>query len=390
MSKRIALNNLRVVLPNEVRDDTSLIIESGKIVGIVPSGTEVATNAQFDLGGQVAFPGFIDVHVHGAGGGSFASPNPEQHLAAREFHLSKGTTSLYATTGTADLDSLKTALSALAESSSVDSGSRVLGIHTEGPFISTKKPGAHQISLLRNGSISEFQELIKASHSLIKRITLAPEIAGGMELLSFLLKEGIQVSTGHSHATYKEALDAFRAGSQSVTHMFNAMSGFNHREPGLIGAVLDSSEVYTEVILDEVHVHPAAFRILLKSRPIDRTVLITDAVPLAGMPDGESPRIDGRLVDKNGMTIKIRGTDTLAGSALDMNMALKNAAKNSNLDLPQLSQIASLNAARLMGVSDRYGSLEVGKCADIAILDSSLNVTGVLLDGRWRSGSFAK
>lgn len=390
MSQRIALTNLRVVLPTEVRENSSLIIESGKIVGILPSGSDLGTATQFDLHGQTAFPGFIDVHVHGAGGGSFASADPSQHISAREFHLSKGTTSLYATTGTADLDSLKGALSALSESSAVDVGSRVLGIHTEGPFISAKKPGAHQVSLLRNGSISEFQELIKASHRLIKRITLAPEIAGGKDLLAFLLKEGIQVSTGHSHATYEEALDAFRAGSQSVTHMFNAMSGFNHREPGLIGAVLDSSEVYTEVILDEVHVHPAAFRILLKSRPVDRTVLITDAVPLAGMPDGESPRIDGRSVDKQGMTIKIKGTDTLAGSALDMNMALKNAAKNSNLNLPQLSLIASQNAARLMGVSDKYGSLEIGKCADIAILDSSLNVTGVLLDGRWRSGTFAK
>jgi len=390
MSERIALTNLRVVLPNAVLEDVSLIIKSGKILGTIPSGSDTGTKANYNLSGQIAFPGFIDVHVHGAAGGSFSSADFNQHLAAREFHLSKGTTSLYATTGTADLDSLKSALSALSESSAVDSGSRVLGIHTEGPFISAKKPGAHQISLLRIASISEFRELITASHSFIKRVTLAPEIAGGRDLLAFLLKEGIQVSTGHSHATYEEALVAFRAGSQSVTHMFNAMSGFNHREPGLIGAVLDSSEVYTEVILDEVHVHPAAFRILLKSRPVDRTILITDAVPLAGMPDGESPRIDGRSVDKNGMTIKIKGTDTLAGSALDMNMALKNAAKNSNLDLPQLSLIASQNAARLMGVADRYGSLEPGKCADIAILDSSLNVTGVLLDGRWRSGSFAR
>jgi N-acetylglucosamine-6-phosphate deacetylase len=390
MSERIALKNLRVVLPNEVRENVSLIIESGKIVGTVPAGSDTGTENNYDLRGQIAFPGFIDVHVHGAGGGSFTSADPAQHMAAREFHLCKGTTSLYATTVTADLDSLKSAFSALSESSVVDSGSRVLGIHAEGPFISAKKPGAHQISLLRNGSISEFQELVKASNNLIKRITLAPEIAGGRDLLTFLLKEGIQVSTGHSHATYEEALAAFRAGSQSVTHMFNAMSGFNHREPGLIGAILDSSEVYTEVILDEVHVHPAAFRILLKSRPVDRTVLMTDAVSLAGMPDGESPRTDGRSVDKSGMTIKIKGTDTLAGSALDMNMALKNAAKNSNLDLPQLSLIASQNAARLMGVADRYGSLEPGKCADIAILDSSLNVTGVLLDGRWRSGSFAK
>lgn len=390
MSERIALTNIRVVLPNEVLEGVSLIIESGRIVGTVPVNSDTGTDINFDLRGHTAFPGFIDVHVHGAGGGSFASSNPSQHIAAREFHLSKGTTSLYATTVTADLDSLKSALSALAESTAIDSGSRVLGIHTEGPFISAKKPGAHQISLLRNGSISDFQELISSSHGLIKRVTLAPEIVGGRDLQTFLLKEGIQVSTGHSHATYKEALDAFSAGSLSVTHMFNAMSGFNHREPGLIGAVLDSSDVYTEIILDEVHVHPAAFRILLKSRPLDRTILITDAVPLAGMPDGESPRIDGRSVDKNGMTIKIKGTDILAGSALDMNIAVKNAARNSNLNLSQLSLISSLNAARLMGVADSYGSLEPGKYADIAILDSSLNVKGVLLEGRWRVGSFAK
>ena len=172
--------------------------------------------------------------------------------------------------------------------------------------------------------------------------------------------------------------------------MFNAMSEFNHREPGLVGAALDSANVYTEVILDEVHVHPAAFRILLKSRPIDRIVLITDAVSFAGLQDGESPRADGRAIVKKGMSVKIKGSNTLAGSSLDMNTALKNAAKHTNLDLSQLSLIASMNAANLMGVADEFGSLELGKKADIVILNDSLNVTGVLLDGRWMSEFFAK
>lgn len=390
MNQRTALTNLKVVLPSEVLEDMSIILEGSRILDIVPLGRESGFTTKFDLKGQIAFPGFIDVHVHGGGGGSFSSTDSAKHFAARQFHLSKGTTSLYATTSTTDLNTFRDSLFALSQSSTIDNGSRVLGIHTEGPFLSPKKQGAHQTSLLRDGSINEFQELIKASNNFIKRTTLAPEIYGGKELLAFLLHERIQVSVGHSNATYEEALDFFQLGAKSVTHMFNAMSEFNHREPGLIGAALDSANVYTEVILDEVHVHPAAFRILLKSRPIDRIVLITDAVSFAGMQDGESPRADGRAIVKKGMSVKIKGSNTLAGSSLDMNTALKNAAKFSKLDLSQLSLIASMNAANLMGVADEFGSLELGKKADIVILDDSLNVTGVLLDGRWMSESFAK
>ena len=311
MNQRTALTNLKVVLPSEVLEDMSIILEGSRILDIVPLGRESGFTTKFDLKGQIAFPGFIDVHVHGGGGGSFSCTDSAKHFAARQFHLSNGTTSLYATTSTTDLNTFRDSLSALSESSTIDNGSRVLGIHTEGPFLSPKKQGAHQTSLLRDGSINEFQELIKASSNLIKRTTLAPEIHGGKELFAFLLHEGIQVSVGHSNATYEEALDFFQLGAKSVTHMFNAMSEFNHREPGLVGAALDSANVYTEVILDEVHVHPAAFRILLKSRPIDRIVLITDAVSFAGLQDGESPRADGRAIVKKGMSVKINSKASL-------------------------------------------------------------------------------
>jgi N-acetylglucosamine-6-phosphate deacetylase len=258
------------------------------------------------------------------------------------------------------------------------SGSKVLGIHTEGPFISEYKPGAHVVAQLRAGNLSEIDEVISAAADFVKIVTVAPEIPGGLELIKYLSSKNIIPAIGHTNATFDQAVAGIKAGARSTTHLFNAMSALSHRDPGAVGAILDSNEIFAELILDGIHIDEAIFRIALKSKGIDRINLITDATSLAGFPDGDYGALPDRAVTKTGGKIVVAGTDTLAGSALDMNMVYKNAAKFAQLSLPELSKITSLNAARILGKESDIGSIEIGKLADLVLLDEEFNATQFL------------
>lgn len=380
------IKNARIVLPESVISNGFLEIIDGRITRISdgefsPSSTELI----FDAKKATLTPGFIDLHVHGGNGGTFNSIVPAEHNLAREFHLKNGTTSMLATTHTTEFSNLLAILKSLANSSrSNQGGSKVLGIHTEGPFISESKPGAHVVAQLKTGNLSEVDEVIAASADFIKMVTVAPEIPGGLEMISYLVNNNIIPAIGHTNATYAQADAGIKAGARSTTHLFNAMSALSHRDPGAVGAVLDSNEIFAELILDGIHIDEAIFRIALKSKGIDRINLITDATSLAGFPDGDYGALPDRAVTKTGGKIVVAGTDTLAGSALDMNMVYKNAAKFAQLTLPELSKITSLNAAKILGQESQIGSLEVGKLADLVLLDAEFNACATMIEGQWK------
>ena len=292
---------------------------------------------------------------------------------------------MLASTHTTEFSSLLAILKSLAISSrSNKSGSKVLGIHTEGPFISEHKPGAHVVAQLKEADLSAIDEVISAADNFISMVTVAPEIPGGLELIKYLAKKNIISSIGHTNATYAQAVAGIKAGARSTTHLFNAMSPLQHRNPGVVGAILDNDEIFAELILDGVHLDEAIFRIALKCKGVDRINLITDATSLAGLPDGDYGELPDRAVRKTGGKIVVAGTDTLAGSALSMNMVYQNAAKFAQLSQSELSKISSLNAAKILGKESDLGSIEVGKLADLVLLDSESNVCATMIEGQWK------
>lgn len=380
------VRNARIALPELVISNGFLEIVNGRIVNVAegePSST--STELIFDVQKATITPGFIDLHVHGGNGGAFTSVDPVEHNLAREFHLKNGTTSMLASTHTMEFESLLAILKALSSSSKTNkNGSKVLGIHTEGPFISEHKPGAHVIAQLKTGDLSAIQAVISAADNFVSMVTVAPEIPGGLDAIKYLLDKNIVSSIGHTNATYDQAVEGIRAGARSTTHLFNAMSPLAHRDPGAVGAVLDNEEIFAELILDGIHIHEAIFRIALKSKGVDRINLITDATSLAGLPDGEYGSLPDRAVTKIGGKIVLAGTDTLAGSALSMNMVYQNAARFAPLTLSELSKISSLNAAKILGKEGDIGSLEVGKLADLVLLNSEFKACATMIEGEWK------
>lgn len=380
------IRNARIVLPEQVISNGFLEIADGRIVKVAEGEPSSSTSELvYDAHKATITPGFIDLHVHGGNGGAFTSIDPAEHNLAREFHLKNGTTSMLASTHTTEFSSLLAILKSLAESSkSNKNGSKVLGIHTEGPFISEHKPGAHVIAQLKTGDLSSIEEVLSAADNFVSMVTVAPEIPGGLEAIKYLSGKNIISSIGHTNATYAQAVEGIKAGARSTTHLFNAMSPLAHRDPGAVGAVLDNEDIFAELILDGIHIHEAIFRIALKSKGVDRINLITDATSLAGLADGEYGEVPDRAVTKIGGKIVLSGTDTLAGSALSMNMVYQNAAKFAQLTLSELSKISSLNAAKILGKESEIGSLEVGKLADLVLLDAESKVCATMIEGEWK------
>ena len=383
--KNITLKNANVVTPDGVVSKGIIDVENGRIKQIrKESDSKSDDKNALDLKGKYVFPGFIDLHVHGGGGGSFNSVDPIDHEKARSYHLQHGTTSMLTTTSTTEFEFLEKVLASLSISAKMPiKGSRVLGIHTEGPFISPKRNGAHHIPLILEGSNELMDRLISASNNLVSMVTVAPEIKGGLDLIKHLISKNIVASLGHSEATFEEATKGIELGATSTTHTFNAMSPLQHREPGMVGAVLDADDIFCEAILDGIHIHPVAFRVLLARKGIDKVNLVTDSTSYAGECDGKFSRPDGRTLIKDGGRIVIEGSNTLAGSSLNMNMALKNCLKFSTVDLSDLSKLTSLNAAKIIGCQNDLGSIESGKIADLVVLDANFDTQAVMMEGVW-------
>lgn len=321
-------------------------------------------------------PGFIDTHVHGGGGHDIMEGGEAaRHIAA--LHAKHGTTSLLATTMTAPVGDLTRAFSALSElcnpaKTRAPIGSRLLGVHLEGPFINAQKLGA-QPDFARPLDLAE----VRALHALapIRLITLAPEVPGNMERIAELCAAGFKVQLGHSSASYEQGLTAMKQGANSFTHLFNAMSGFHHRSPGLAGTALAHAD-YAEIIPDLLHVHPGAIHAALRAIP--KLFCVTDSTAAAGMPDGEY-RLGRQMVQKCLGGVRL-ADGTLAGSTLTMEVALRNLVEVLGLTLTDASARVSRFAADFLGLADR-GRLDTNTWADIVVLNLQLGLTDVFTEG---------
>lgn len=321
----------------------------------------------------VVLPGFIDVHVHGGGGHDTMEGGPAiQHIA--RLHARHGTTSLLATTMTAPLEEIRTALEALTASchERLPGAARVLGVHLEGPYINPGKLGA-QPDFAKTASLEEIQAL--SAIAPIRLVTLAPELPGNLALVTALREAGFQVQIGHTLGTYEDGVAALARGAGGFTHLFNAMTGLHHREPGMVGAALAHAQ-YAEVIPDLLHVHPGAIRVALRSIPC--LFCVTDSTAAAGMPDGEYSLGRHRVTKCMG---GVRLPDgTLAGSTLTMDQALRNLVHKLGLSIAEASRRVSTHAADYLGVQDR-GRLAAGAWADFVVMDRDLQLQRVVVEG---------
>lgn len=374
-------------------------VKAGRIEAIWP---ESADAAAIDLGSRWLVPGLIDGHVHGGGGAQCNTADPEEIAEVARYHARHGTTALLATTVPAGTDELCAALAAIARGGELAGGAEVLGAHLEGPFLSRARPGAMDPDAFRDPDAGLLERLMKASGGL-RVMTVAPELPGALELIAQLVGLGVVISLGHSEADYEQACRAVYAGASSATHVFNGMTPFHHRRPGLLGAVLDLPGVNCELICDGVHVAPAAMRLARRAKGVSGLRLVTDAMQAAGMPDGEYRlgRAPVRVIDGRALVTDARGrvadgagqaaeNGVLAASTLTMDRALAGAVAMLGIRVEEAVELASANPARVLGLQDRKGAIAPGLDADLVVLDEDLACWATMVGGRWVHGPLSE
>jgi N-acetylglucosamine-6-phosphate deacetylase len=376
-TQRTVLAGARVVLPSGVVDGGRLTVDEGGRI----AANERAEQPTLDLAGQgyTIVPGFVDMHSHGGGGGSFASGTAEDILTAVRTHRTHGTTTIVASTVTDSLDALTRQAALLSEL--VEQGD-LAGVHFEGPFISPCRKGAHDENLLRHPDPADVRKLVEAARGAAKMMTLATELPGGIESVRLLAELGVIAAVGHTDATYEQARDAIEAGATVATHLFNAMPPLQHRLPGPIAALLEDERVTVELINDGTHLHPAVLELAFGSAGADRVAFITDAMDAAGFGDGLYDLGPMKVEVREGVARLVEG-GSIAGSTLTLDTAFKRALTLDGLSLTDTVQAISANPARLLGLADRVGTLEPGKDADLVVLDEAYDLVGVMRKGEW-------
>ncbi|AHH95429.1 N-acetylglucosamine-6-phosphate deacetylase [Kutzneria viridogrisea] len=375
------LRNARLVLPGAVVDNGRITVDGEWItdVGAGAEGVQGPGVRTIDLDGSWIVPGFVDMHVHGGGGASYPGTTPEQARQVFEFHRNHGTTTAVASTVTMEVGELERGIACLAEL--VQDG-LLAGIHLEGPFISRARCGAHDPALLREPEPHLVQRLLDRGRGAVRMVTLATELHGGLHAVRQLTDNGVIAALGHTDSSYEQARTAIGAGVTVATHLFNAMRGIHHREPGPITAMLEDEGVTVEVINDGHHLHDAAVELAFQAAGHHRVALITDAMSAAGAGDGsyELGPLAVRVVDG---VARLADSEAIAGSTLTMDSAFRRAVLVNQIPIEHASAAASSTPARVLGIDHLVGSLSVGKRADLVVLDADLRVQAVMSAGRW-------
>lgn len=373
----------KVVLPDKVLEGGVVVIEGEKISGVHPPGYNLLEKEInfIDFEDNFISPGLIDLHLHGALGKDVMDLKIES-LSKIAFHqVSCGVTGFLGTTTSSSLESILRAVETVKKAAKLRLPSDLLGVHIEGPFLSKRKKGAQDPSFIREISKEEIHLLIQAVSGLKAIISMAPEVGNNMSFIKVLKENDIMVSIGHSDATYEQALESFKEGISHATHLFNAMSKFHPREPGVVGAVFDSPEITAEVIADGVHIHPSALRLALVRKGKDKICLITDSIKAAGSGDGIYAMGNLEIIVK-GNEARLRESGILAGSVLTLNRAVKNVIEWTEARVNNGVNMASLNPARVLNLDEKIGSICEGKYANLAVFDKEFNVVETILRGR--------
>lgn len=372
--------NGNVILKDKVVTK-SVYIEDGYIIEI--SNRQPTDENIIDAKGRYVSPGFIEVHSHGRLGSDSMYPTFEDINTISKGSLMTGVTSILPTTMTMSIEDTQKAIVNIVKNKEQVEGSKIIGIHMEGPFFNMKYKGAQPEEFMIAPTIENFQKLTDGHLDFVKKISLAPEKDGSLELIEYLVSKGVVVSAGHTNASYEEMHAGIECGITSGTHTFNAMTPLTHRNPGVVGAIMEDDRVYAELILDGIHVDYPAAKVLLRAKGIDKVVLITDSMEAAGLEDGKYTLGNQAVYVKDNSARLESGS--LAGSVLAMNSAIHNALTGLNLPIHVAVKMASLNAANSLHMYD-IGEIAVNKKADIILFDDQITVSCAMIDGNIKFG----
>ena len=363
-----------------------IVLENDTIKSVYKDSEKIKVdnNGIIDGNGAFAIPGLIDLHFHGCKGDDFCDAGKEAIENIAKYECSVGVTSIAPATMTLPVDELENVLRTAAEYNKTSHGSEcadLIGINMEGPFISKVKKGAQDERNIIPCNEQVLERFIKASDGLVKFIGIAPEESDNSIEFIKNVKDKVNVSLAHTNADYDTAMKAFEAGANHAVHLYNAMPPFTHRAPGVVGAVSDSDNVMAEIICDGIHIHPSVVRATFKIMGADRMILISDSMRATGMPDG-TYTLGGLDVNVVGKRATLVSDGAIAGSVTNLMDCVRTVVKDMNRPLETAIGCATINPAKSLGVYDKYGSISVGKKADIVLLDRGLELKMVVKDGK--------
>lgn len=373
------IKNVKIIFPNSITPG-SIIIQNNKIYKIFLNHTPKYDGDILDGENLYLSPGFIDIHIHGAYGCDTMDATCESLKKISQTILKHGVTSFLPTTMTCSKEDIRNAIKnvylVMKEKSTVNN---ILGVHLEGPFINGNKIGAQNPNYLLEPSIGNFKDIAEDYEEIIKIVTLAPEIEGAQNLIQYLHKKNIVVSIGHTDAKYEEAMEGIKNGISHATHLFNAMTPFNHRDPGAVGAILNSN-ITAECILDGIHIHYASLDIALKIKSSDKIILITDAMNACCMKDGKYSLGGQEVIVKDSIARLNNGV--LAGSVLTLDKAVRNVKNNLNIPLYEIIKLLTINPSKVCGTNSTKGIIKENYDADLILFDEDINIKHVFVNGK--------
>lgn len=372
----LILKNAKIVLDGRIAEGTLEI--SGEKIKKLHKVYHFPNQEAIDLEGKYIVPGFIDVHIHGVGGYDVMDNSKDSIRKISEMVAHNGTTQFLATTLTATKQTLLDVLGKVGEVQDEKiKGAEIFGVHMEGPYFDSEYKGAQNGSYLKEAEIKEIKEYLDVKENLVRLFSLSAKGENAIPAIKFLKENGVVVSVGHSSATYEETIKAIKAGVTHSTHTYNAMRGFNHRDPGVVGAVLTSDKVNCEVIFDKIHVHPEAVRLLIKAKGVNKVLCITDAMCATNLPEGDYKLGELEVVVKDHQA-RLKSNGALAGSVLTMDKAFKNVIEL-GYSVFEAVKLTSTNAAKEFNLDT--GIIEEGKRANLIILDEDYNVCMTIVNG---------
>lgn len=373
------IQHVNVLLPHKILPSATVWIANGKVERIETQDHEKFEGdyEPIDGTGMWLIPGMIDVHIHGANGYDMMDGTEASIQEVSRACAATGCTSFLATSVSSTMEDLLNMIRSVKSVIGREQGARIAGIHLEGPYLNPKRKGMQNEKYLRHPDLEEMKLIFQEAGSLIKMVTIAPELPGGMELISFLKEQDVVISIAHSDATYEEAKMAFAAGASHVTHCFNGMRPIHHRDPGLIVAAFEEPHVSLQAIVDQVHLHPAIIRLMHRLKGPEGMVLITDALQAMGLGDGNYIFGGHHVTVSEGVARLADGT--LASSTVTMNEALRLTVVN-GISMTDAVHMASTSPARILGLSHK-GKIEVGYDADLILLDERYQVQWTMIEG---------
>ena len=379
--KKILLKNGRIVLKNKLVNG-SISIFDGKIEKIFENNFDLDEkdfDEIIDLNQKYLGPAFVDVHTHGADGADAMDVSEEALRKISKYLAKEGTANFLATTLTSTKEILKNVLGIVAKLQDKDiDGANIFGVHMEGPYFSVEYKGAQNEKYMKPAGIKELDEYLSVKEGLVKLFSISPHNQENLEAIKYLSDRGVVASVGHSAAKYEDVIKAVNYGLTHATHTYNAMKGFTHREPGVVGAVFNSDEIMAEIIFDKFHVHPEAVRTLIKIKGVDKVVCVTDSMSATGLPEGKYKLGELDVNVKDGQA-RLAMNDALAGSVLRMDGAFRNLIEL-GYSITDVFKMTSTNAAKEFKLNS--GEIKVGKDADIVIIDKDYHVCMTFVKGK--------